>query len=274
MNKKRILAVEDDMDVAELLLMFFQGQGYEVYHAETGAEGIAIARSKLPNLIMLDIMLPDMDGFDICREVRSTNLTKYIPTIFLTQKNTRADRVSGLELGADDYITKPFDIEELRVRVEKSIHRATRDHLHEEITGLPTGPLIEEQFAVFMNGGGWHRLDVHIVGFDAFHDAYGFLTANDALNLAAKVLTDSVVAQGTDNDFIAIVDRGDFIIFTYSKQAKQLAQEAAKQFQERVEALYRFSDVEQGYLLLDQGTSQEKKIPLMRFETEIKPYNL
>jgi DNA-binding response OmpR family regulator len=150
MNKMRVLAIEDDVDVAELLVMFFQGQGYEVFHADSGVGGISLARAKLPNVILLDIMLPDMEGFDVCRELRSANLTRYIPTIFLTQRNSRADKVSGLELGADDYITKPFDIEELRVRVQKSIHRATRDHLHEEITGLPTGPLVDDQHSQFM----------------------------------------------------------------------------------------------------------------------------
>ena len=143
MSKKRLLIIEDDVDVSEMLTTYFESQGYEVFHATEGTEGIAMGRAKLPNLILLDVMLPDMDGFDVCRALRTTTLTKYIPITFLTQRDARADKVAGLELGADDYVTKPFDIEELRLRVQGSIKRATRDHLHEPRTGLPGGPMID-----------------------------------------------------------------------------------------------------------------------------------
>src|SRR5439155_23212763 len=115
--KKRLLIIEDDVDVAEMLVVYFTGQGYEVFNAITGSEGIATARAKFPNLILLDIMLPDMDGFDVCKSLRTTMLTRNIPITFLTQRDSRADKVAGLELGADDYVTKPFDVEELRLRI-------------------------------------------------------------------------------------------------------------------------------------------------------------
>jgi DNA-binding response OmpR family regulator len=270
MAKHRILAIEDDMDVAELLLMFFAAQGYEIFHADTGRLGIELARAKLPNLILLDIMLPDMEGFDVCRELRTNNLTKYIPTIFLTQRNARADKVSGLELGADDYITKPFDVEELRVRVEKSIHNATRDHLHEEITGLPTGPLIEDTYRGFMNSSDdWNRLDIRIKGFEAFSDIYGFLTANDALNLAAKVLSNKVIEHGTNNDFIGVVEKGYFVILTFSPKFQEMAQQAINEFAERVKVLYKFTDVDQGYVVVEEGSLSEEHIPLMHFDIRL-----
>ena len=267
MGKHRILAIEDDIDVAELLVMFFEGQGYEIYHADTGNGGIALARAKIPNLILLDIMLPDMEGFAVCRELRDASLTKYIPTIFLTQRNTRSDKVSGLELGADDFITKPFDIEELRVRVQKSIERATRDHLHEEVTGLPTGPLIEEEHAYFAQSKDpWHRLDIRVNGFEAFRDAYGFLTANDALNLAARTITDKIIKFGSQNDFIGVIETGNFVVYTYSPDVEIMAEEAASEFAERAKALYKFTDVDQDAAIVDEGTTSEKRIPLMHFD--------
>lgn len=270
MANHRILIVEDDMDVAELLVMFFSGQGYETFHADTGVGGIALARAKLPNLILLDIMLPDMEGFTVCHELRSTNLTKYIPTIFLTQRNAHRDKVSGLELGADDYITKPFDVEELRIRVQRSIQRATRDHLHEEVTGLPTGPLIEEEFERFRRSKGEkHRLDVHIIGFDDFRDVYGFLTANDARGLAARILSDTVVSLGTHNDFVGVVESAYFVIFTYSPNYLQIVETASREFAERAAALYKFTDIDKGYALIDAGLPTARRIPLMRFEVAV-----
>ncbi|HEX2621674.1 MAG TPA: response regulator transcription factor, partial [Phototrophicaceae bacterium] len=141
MNNSRLLLIEDDHDVAEMLIMYFTSHNYDVLHADGGLAGIEIARTKFPALILLDVMLPYMDGYDVCRQLRQTSMTKYIPILFLTQRDERAAKVKGLELGADDYITKPFDIDELRLRVQGSIRRATRENLHEARTGLPTGPL-------------------------------------------------------------------------------------------------------------------------------------
>ena len=270
MSKKRILVIEDDTDVAELLLMYFNSQGYEVYHADLGAEGIALARAKLPNLILLDIMLPDMEGFEVCYKLRNTNLTKYIPTIFLTQRNASADKVSGLQLGADDYITKPFDVQELRLRVQGSIQRATRDHLHERVTGLPTGTLIDELYEEFQKSQGWHRFNIKVEGFDAFKDAYGFLTANDALALAAKVLSDGLATYGTENDFIGTPEHGKFIILSFMQDTDKFKQAVADEFAERARALYRYTDVDRGYVILEEGTPEEKHVPLMHLEIAIE----
>lgn len=273
MGQKRILVVEDDMDVAELLLMFFEGQGYTVFHADLGADGVSLARSKFPNLILLDIMLPDMNGFDVCAELRANNLTKYVPTIFLTQKNTRNDRVSGLQLGADDYITKPFDIEELRVRVSKSIERATRDHIHEEVTGLPTGPVIDEEQTNFAQSEQpWSRLDISVEEIDGFRDVYGFLSGNDAINLASRILTNTLIEYGTDNDFIAIVDDKSFVIFTFSNKVSDMVKMAQEEFSGRSAALYKFTDVEQGYVVMDEGTDHERQMPLMSLNIQVQDF--
>nr|MBI2904388.1 response regulator [Chloroflexota bacterium] len=117
MAKGRILIVEDDFDISNMLRIYFSGQGYDVNVAPRGGDALTLARQQLPHLIVLDIMLPDMDGYAVCRELRQTTRTSHIPIIFLTQKDERSDRITGLELGADDYITKPFDIEELKLRV-------------------------------------------------------------------------------------------------------------------------------------------------------------
>src|SRR4051794_25785019 len=110
MANARLLVIEDDYDVAEMLLMYFTSHHYEVHHADSGMMGITMARSKFPEIILLDVMMPDIDGYETCRLLRQASLTKYIPIIFLTQRDERANRVKGLELGADDYITKPFDL--------------------------------------------------------------------------------------------------------------------------------------------------------------------
>lgn len=263
MAKKRLLIIEDDVDVSEMLMAYFESQDYEVFHAESGVDGVALARSKFPNLILLDVMLPDMDGFDVCRALRTTTLTKYIPITFLTQRDSRADKIAGLELGADDYVTKPFDIEELRLRVQGSIRRASRDHLHEPRTGLPSGPLIQSELERLLATEGWHYLTIQLNGLSTFREGYGFIAADEALGMTAHVLAETVSALGTANDFIGTPVEAQFVIFTHTADAAAFILALNTKFTERIKSLYNFADAERGYMLVDPGTATERHEPLM-----------
>ena len=115
--KPKILIVEDDLDVAEMLNAYFRVQGYEVIAVNWGEDGVRACQTENPDLVILDIRLPDIDGYEVARRLRDDRRTKEVPIIFLTEKRERADRLQGLELGADDYITKPYDVQELRHQV-------------------------------------------------------------------------------------------------------------------------------------------------------------
>src|SRR3989337_4397995 len=119
-------------------------------------------------------MLQDMDGFEVCRILRTNTRTSHVPIIFLTQKDERSDKLQGLELGADDYITKPFDIEELKLRVQNAIQRSERESLTDPRSGLPSGRLIEEQLRRLMRSDGWSFMDVRLNDFEPFKEIYGF----------------------------------------------------------------------------------------------------
>ena len=108
MGKAHILVVEDEEDILELVRYNLAKEGYEVTCVTSGEDGLAIARSKLPDLVVLDLMLPGVDGLDVCRLLKTDPKTKHIPIVILTARSEEADIVTGLELGADDYITKPF----------------------------------------------------------------------------------------------------------------------------------------------------------------------
>lgn len=270
MSKKRLLIIEDDVDVADMLVTFFDGQGYEVFQADTGSDGVEIARTRFPNLILLDVMLPDMEGFEVCEQLRTTTLTKYIPITFLTQRDARADKVAGLQLGADDYVTKPFDIEELRLRVQGSIRRATRDHLHEPRTGLPTGRLLKDEYERLRDQEGWHYYKLTPIGFLEFRDIYGFIVGDEAIALGAKVITQSIADLGTPDDFIGITENNSYVLFTHAAESEQLVNRIKETFGQQVHSLYSFMDVEQGYILANEGTPEEKQVPLMHFD--VAPY--
>jgi DNA-binding response OmpR family regulator len=173
MGEGRILVVEDEEDIAELLRIHFTEEGYAVEVATRGAEALELTRKQLPDLIVLDILLPGMDGYAVCRELRSTTRTGHIPIIFLTQKDEQSDRIAGLELGADDYVTKPFDAAELKLRVKNAIQSHRRTNLSDPRTGLPSARLIEEQLRTLMRSNGWTFIEVSIDDMQPFNEAYG-----------------------------------------------------------------------------------------------------
>jgi DNA-binding response OmpR family regulator len=263
MAQKRLLLIEDDFDVAEMLLMYFAAHQYEVIHAHSGSIGADMARTRFPSLILLDVMLPDMDGYEVCHRIRQTSLTKYIPIIFLTQRDERANRVRGLELGADDYITKPFDIDELRLRVQGSIKRATRESLHEPRTGLPTGPLVAEELARRKVEPGDAGLRFTVSGFKPYGDLYGFVAANEVMAFAARAIQEVIAAQGTPDDFVGI-DGNEFVVHSHAADIAALQKAIQDKFDEGVKAFYSYRDVEQGGIVLKAGTESESIQPLMR----------
>ena len=132
MSKEKILVVDDEEDILELVMYNLTREGYNVLCASSGEDGLNTAKSKLPDLIILDLMLPGMDGLDVARSLKNDNNTKNIPIIMLTAKGEEADIVTGLELGADDYISKPFSPRILTARVKAVLRRKTKPAVTEK----------------------------------------------------------------------------------------------------------------------------------------------
>lgn len=263
MGKARLLIVEDDNDIATMLQLYFASQGYEVDIAGRGSEALEKTRQSMPHLIILDIMLPDFDGFEVCRTLRTHTRTSHVPIIFLTQKDERSDKLQGLELGADDYITKPFDIEELKLRVQRAISRAEQQSLTDPRSGLPSGRLIEEQLRRIIQSDGWALMDVRINAFSAFTDVYGFVAGDDVLRFTAMLLNEIVNQLGTPEDFIGHVGGSNFILITAQDRAEPIRKTLKERFAQEVLAHYNFLDREQGYLLLTDDSGRTVKVPLM-----------
>jgi PleD family two-component response regulator len=259
-----MLIVEDDFDISNMLRIYFQSHGYEVAVAQRGEDALAMCRKQLPHIIVLDIMLPDMDGYDVCRELRSNLRTSHVPIIFLTQKDERSDKIHGLELGADDYITKPFDLEELKLRVKSAISRATVQSLTNPTTGLPGGRLIEDQLRQLMKRDGWGILYVGLQGFDAFTEVYGFVAGEEVLRFMAMILGQTVDSAGTHNDFIGHVGGDDFIVITDDRKLVQsMVQDLEKRFNEGIGTHYDWQTREQGFLIVRDDAGNETKVDLM-----------
>jgi len=263
MSKGRILVVEDDFDISNLLRIYFDSQGYEVIVAAKGKEALDMCRRSQPNVIILDIQLPDIDGYEVCQRLRDNLRTSHIPILFLTQRDERSDKIAGLELGADDYITKPFDIEELKLRVQNAIKRAQWENLTNPTTGLPSGKLIEEQLRRLMRRQEWAILYLGINYIEGFNEAYGFVAGDDVFRFASMVLNDGVEEEGTPDDFIGHVGADDFLIITDKEHADGIKEYVTKRFKNEVGTFYSFRDRERGYVPIKDDQGNEKQIPLM-----------
>ncbi|MFQ3535398.1 MAG: response regulator [Aggregatilineales bacterium] len=260
MSKGRILVVEDDFDISNMLRIYFTGQGYDVQVAPRGGDALTLTRKQLPQLIVLDIMLPDMDGYAVCRELRQTTRTSHIPIIFLTQRDERSDRIAGLELGADDYITKPFDIEELKLRVKNAIERVDREKSMDPRSNLPSSRLIEEQLRDLMRTTDtWYYMDIKINHFDAFQEVYGVLASTEVLRFVALLLGEVTDELGTPDDFIGHAGNDNFVLITYSSRATALKDRLIERFNDDVKQHYTFIDRERGHIIVENGETK----PLM-----------
>jgi PleD family two-component response regulator len=214
-DKQRILIVEDDLDLAEMLDAYFRVQNYDVLTAAWGEDGLRIAGDEALNLVVLDIRLPDMSGYDVCRQLRAQRRTADVPIIFLTEKRDRVDKLQGLELGVVDYITKPFDIQELRLRVRNAITRAERQAHVNPVTDLPDEAQVNDKLATLLyDEKPWAVLLVSIMGLEDVRDVYGFVASDEVLRAVTLMLRNAVRELGTEEDFIGHMDQHQIAIFT------------------------------------------------------------
>jgi PleD family two-component response regulator len=266
MSGGRVLVVEDDFDISSMLQLYFKSQGYEVYVAPRGGVALEMTRQNMPNVIVLDIMLPDIDGYEVCRQLRTNLRTSHIPIIFLTQKDERNDKIQGLELGADDYITKPFDLEELRLRVRNTIKSAEVASLTSPSTGLASGRLIEQQLRELMRRQDWGILYIGINGLDAFNEVYGFVAGEEVLRFTGMLLNDAIDQMGTADDFVGHIGGDNFIIITRKELVASLRAEIINRFKENVGTHYDFMTRMQGYLVVKDEDNREVHKPLMTLQ--------
>jgi PleD family two-component response regulator len=213
LDKPKILIVEDDLDLAEMLNAYFRVQNYEVLTAAWGREAVQITSDANVDLIVLDIRLPDIDGYEVCRQLRTQRRTQDVPIIFLTEKRDRVDKLQGLELGVVDYITKPFDIQELRLRVRNALSRVARANTTNPVTDLPESDVVAEKLNSLINADfDWSLLLVSIDGLGSFRERYGFVAADDVMRAVTLMVRNAVREHGSEDDFIGHMGPEAFLI--------------------------------------------------------------
>jgi DNA-binding response OmpR family regulator len=241
-EKATILIVEDDVDVAEMLTAYFRAQGYDVLAVNWGEDAVKAGRSNHPDLVILDIRLPDIDGFEVARRLRTNQRTQDIPIIFLTEKRERSDRLQGLELGADDYITKPFDIQELRLRVRNSLRRSEQSSLTNTVTGLPEGALVDERLRECLQASDWALLQVAIDNLSGFREAYGFVASDDVQRAVSLMIHNAMRDMGGSSDFIGHLGPTEFVLVTQVGTLTSLSERIRSRLEQSLDYFYPLRD--------------------------------
>jgi DNA-binding response OmpR family regulator len=244
-TKPKILIIEDDLDVAEMLNAYFRVQGYEVFTVNWGEDGVRSSQQVHPDLVILDIRLPDIDGYEVARRLRADRRTSDIPIIFLTEKRDRSDRLQGLEVGADDYITKPFDVQELRLRVRNALKRVSQGSLTNPVTGLPEGALVDEKLSEVLGKDGTALLFVSLENMDAFREAYGFVASDDVLRAISLMIVNTMREVSRPEDFLGHLSGTDFLIVLPPSNLAALTEKLRVRLDQSMEYFYPIKDREQ-----------------------------
>jgi PleD family two-component response regulator len=259
--KSKILIVEDDLDVAEMLNAYFRVQGYDVFTVNWGEDGVRAAQTVLPDLMILDIRLPDIDGYEVARRVRTDRRTNEIPIIFLTEKRERIDRLQGFEVGADDYITKPFDVQELRLRVRNALKRVSQGSLTNPVSGLPEGPLVEERLSDVIHKSGWALLHICISHLDAFREAYGFVASDDVLRAISLMIHNTMKEAGSIEDFIGHISPTDFVVVVTPANLPPFQERIKSRLEQSLDFFYPIKDRENASKQPDRLAIQINEVP-------------
>ncbi len=241
-EKQSILIVEDDLDLAEMLNAYFRVQGYDVLTAAWGEDGVRLCQEKSPHIVVLDIRLPDIDGYEVCRRIRANRHTKSIPIIFLTERRDRDDKLHGLELGVVDYITKPFDIQELRLRVRNALNRADQKVLINAVTGLAEGKLVEEQLANLNAVSGEAVLVAGVKNLNHFRNRYGFIAADDVLRAISFMVSNFIKEEQREGDFIGHISPEELIIITTESRARDIETRIRNRLSQSIDYFYPVKD--------------------------------
>jgi diguanylate cyclase (GGDEF)-like protein len=262
--KEYLLVVEDDVFISRLLCMELAAQGYEVASASNGAEALEMALGRCPDLILADVMMPVMDGFELARRLRSDPRTENVGIIMVTARGLSADRLEGISSGADDYITKPFDNEEVLVRVRTSLNRAKSLRASSPLTGLPGNLRIEDEVQRYVDAHEpFALMYLDLDNFKSYSDRYGFVRGDEALRRTGQTIRDAAREVGGPSTFVGHIGGDDFVVLTAPERAMPVAEEVIRRFDSIVPELYAPEDAERGFLESENRRGQLERFPML-----------
>jgi PleD family two-component response regulator len=217
---KKIVVAEDDDGIAHMLSAALGDAGYLVLRARDGEEALALSRAQMPDALILDVMMPKLTGIEVVRKLKADVLTSKVPVLMLTSLGDVDDKVSGLDAGADDYLTKPFDFRELRARVKALIRHSQRERDRDADTSLPGSNALEDHVGKLIEGGKPFAIAyLELEGYQDRFERDGFMAARALIKRLAEIVVDASRGMG----FAAHLGTGDFVVVTAPGDAETVA---------------------------------------------------
>jgi diguanylate cyclase (GGDEF)-like protein len=258
-----ILIVEDEAPVANMLSSTLAAEGYAPTIAYTGEDAITFALREPPQLILLDLMLPGIDGFGVVSAIRANARTTHIPVMVLTARHDISLKIRAFASQVDDYLTKPFNGEELVARIRTQL-RHLRETLLSPLTGLPSGLRVEHAIADQLRSPkAWAILYLDLDHFKAYNDVYGPLRGNDLIRLLGRVASERLRAEANAGDFLGHIGGDDFILSTTPDRMEPLCRSIIDAWDRESRALYSLEDLARGSLIARDRKGQEQVFPLV-----------
>jgi DNA-binding response OmpR family regulator len=271
MPSARLLVVEDNEEIAQMITLFLAARGFKVSVAQDAASALQLVREALPDLILLDIGLPDINGYELLKQLRQNPRTRHLPAIFVSQRRLRPDRLAGLELGADDFVTKPFDPDELGLRVQNLVAHAARENLINPLTSLPDQKITLEEIARAQTQPERAVIEFRLRHAEEFCDLYGTLAYADLLRHIALMVNRVLNDLGAAADFLGQKEDKIFVVITARKKAAALRQAVVERFDREVLQHYSLAERVGDLVKVKDPAGQEHLVPPVRFETTLSP---
>ena len=259
-----LLVVDDDPFIARLLEIELRAAGYDVRVASDGALALAAAQERCPDLVLADVMMPNMDGFELTRRLRQDPRTAAVSIIMLTARGLSADKLEGFAIGADDYIVKPFDTPELLARIRGVLRRSRDMRAQSPLTGLPGNIRIEEEIDRQVDEGTpFALLYADLDHFKAFNDHYGFMRGDQALQATAAMIEEVARDVTSGVSFVGHVGGDDFVIVVTPETAAVVAQAIVERFDRDAASYYDPEDRDRGYIEVTNRRGELQRFPML-----------
>lgn len=223
----RVLVVEDDETLSAVVVALLEQENYEVLRAADGERALRLAIEEKPDVVLLDVLLPKMNGFEVCQRLRQEPETCLIPVLLTSARGETKDKVTGFKLGADEFMAKPFDPLELLARVERTVRRSREDLAANPLTGLPGPVALDREIKRRWLAGDVFSLGrAEVAGLSSFHRAYGYEAGDHVIRLAGMILRSAAKELGNPTDFVAHVGGPRFAFLSTPARAPVVASRA------------------------------------------------
>lgn len=262
-SPQTILVIEDDHQVARMVADSLERSGFRAITTTTGEEGLALAMAHKPALILLDMMLPGMDGFEVCKRLADDVSLKHIPVVVMTGHQMAVDRLGEVLYCIDDYVAKPFQVGDLVTRVKLSLRRSRSMGGANPLTRLPGNVAIQEEI---MDRIGSRRpfalLHIDLDEFKSFNDHYGFLRGDEAIKLLARCSRDAIVRESEGRGFLGHIGGDDFAAVVEPDVAMSVAEHVVAAWEDLAPNLYEPEDAERGFIEIVDRRGEPRRFPL------------